>query len=245
MPHRILRILLSCLLLTLSVTSVSVVAGAPAHADSCYTWGRTLSQGMSGDDVAQLQIRVAGYPGYDDVIAIDGVFGPATEAAVERFQAAYGLGVDGIAGPQTFGQIYALQNADCTPAHFSFGELNQCNSDWSGGAVDPATAQNNELQIAWKLEALRHALGDYPIIVTDGFRSYDCNAAVGGVPDSRHLYGDAADLYSDYSSLCSLAQEAENHGFTEIFGPGFPGHDGHVHVDYAPDHDWSAPDCGI
>jgi len=239
------RILLSCVLLTVGLTSASIVTIVPAHADSCYTWGRTLSQGDSGDDVTQLQIRVAGYPGYDSVLAIDGVYGPATAAAVEGFQAAYGLGVDGIAGPQTFGQIYALQNSDCTPAHFSYGELNQCNSDWSGGAVDPATAQNNELQIAWKLEALRHALGDYPIIVTDGFRSYDCNAAVGGVPDSRHLYGDAADLVSNYYSLCTLATEAEYHGFTEIFGPGFPGHDTHVHVDAGPNHNWSAPNCGI
>src|ERR1700716_2313407 len=32
---------------------------------------------------------------------IDGLYGPLTQAAVERFQATHGLAVDGIAGPQT------------------------------------------------------------------------------------------------------------------------------------------------
>ncbi|MCL2732866.1 MAG: D-Ala-D-Ala carboxypeptidase family metallohydrolase [Actinomycetia bacterium] len=245
MLRRMLGILLTSVLLTVGLASASVVTSAPAHADSCYTWGRSLSEGMTGDDVAQLQIRVAGYPGYGDVLAVDGDFGPATAAAVSRFQAAYGLTADGIAGPQTFGQIYALQSPDCTPLHFSYGEMNQCNGDWSGGAVDPATAQDNELRTMWKLEALRHALGDYPITITDGFRSYSCNDDVGGVPDSRHLYGDAADMVPSGYSLCTLAQEARYHGFQGIFGPGFPGHDTHVHVDSEDYQNWSAPDCGI
>ncbi|MFD0635974.1 D-Ala-D-Ala carboxypeptidase family metallohydrolase [Catenulispora yoronensis] len=246
MKLRILRMLLSFALLAIGVTSASAAASAPASASSsCYSWGRSLSQGATGSDVAQLQIRVAGWSGYNNVIAIDGVFGPATKAAVERFQAAYGLGVDGIAGPQTYGEIYALQKSDCTPLHFSYGELNQCNSTWSGGAVSAATAQSNAFRIMWKLEALRHALGDHPITVTSGFRSYGCNSADGGVSDSRHLYGDAADLVPSANSLCTLAREARYHGFSQIFGPGFPNHDTHVHVDYAPSHDWSAPTCGI
>lgn len=43
------------------------------------------------------------------VLAIDGVYGPATTAAVRRFQGGYGSAADGVAGPNTFGRIYELQ----------------------------------------------------------------------------------------------------------------------------------------
>ena len=55
------------MLATLAMTAAMAVVGllataTPAHADACFTWGRTLAQGMSGGDVRQLQIRVSGYP---------------------------------------------------------------------------------------------------------------------------------------------------------------------------------------
>ncbi|MFS8479399.1 MAG: D-Ala-D-Ala carboxypeptidase family metallohydrolase [Micromonosporaceae bacterium] len=236
-------------LAALAVTAAAGVVGAvgvatPAHADGCYTWGRTLSQGMSGEDVRQLQIRVAGYPGYQSVLALDGVFGPHTKAAVTRFQQAYGLAADGIAGPQTFNKIYQLQDNDCTPIHFTYAELNKCNSTWSGGAVSASTARFNALVNMWKLEALRHALGDRPIYVSSGFRSYACNSAVGGSSTSRHLYGDAVDLTGSHS-FCTLARQARYHGFREILGPGFPGHSDHTHVANKSSWTWSASSCGI
>src|SRR5690606_26593295 len=124
-------------------------------------------------------------------------------------------------------------------------ELNQCNSDWSGGAVSSSAARSNALQVMWRLEALRHALGDNPLIVTSGFRSRSCNSSVGGASDSQHLYGTAADLVSNHATFCQIAQAARNHGFGGLFGPGYPGHDDHVHVDIRSGRTWSAPSCGI
>jgi zinc D-Ala-D-Ala carboxypeptidase len=218
---------------------------AEAAADACYTWGRTLSQGASGDDVRQLQIRVAGYPGYGGVLAIDGQFGAGTKAAVTRFQQAYGLAADGIAGPATFGKIYQLQDDDCTPVNFSYAELNRCNADWSGGNVSAATAKANALVSMWKLQAMRHAMGDRPIVVNGGFRSVACNNAVGGAAASRHLYGDAVDLGAGAQGFCGLALQARNHGFSEILGPGYPGHGDHTHVAHRSSRFWSASSCGI
>ncbi|QFU91311.1 D-Ala-D-Ala carboxypeptidase family metallohydrolase [Amycolatopsis sp. YIM 10] len=222
-----------------------VTAEDVAAADACYSWGRTLSQGASGDDVRQLQIRVAGYPGYGGVLAIDGQFGAGTKAAVTRFQQAYGLGADGIAGPATFTKLYELQDNDCTPVNFSYDELNNCNSDWSGGNVSAATAKANALVSMWKLQAMRHAMGDKPIVVNGGFRSVACNNAVGGATNSRHLYGDAVDLGAGSQGFCGLAKQARNHGFSEILGPGYPGHNDHTHVAHRSGQFWSAPSCGM
>lgn len=230
----------------LAMTSVAG-QGPEAQADGCYTWRRTLRRGMSGSDVTQLQIRVAGYPGYGAQLAIDGDFGAGTKAALERFQRAYGLAADGIAGPATYSKLYALQDNDCTPIHFSYGELDDgCGgSGFDGGAVGEGTARVNALRAMWKLEAMRHALNDRPLIVTSGFRSRSCNASVGGASNSRHLYGDAADLVSGTYSLCTLSRQARHHGFGGIFGPGYPGHDDHAHVDGRAGRSWSAPSCGI
>ncbi|MFG2685371.1 D-Ala-D-Ala carboxypeptidase family metallohydrolase [Streptomyces sp. NPDC048405] len=244
MFRRVSRLLISFVMLMAgAVVGVGATAGA-AHADSCYTWNRTLSQGSSGSDVTQLQIRVAGWVTSGERLSYDGQYGARTAAAVKKFQAAYGLAADGVAGPATFSKIYALQDADCTPVHFTYAELNKCNSDWSGGAVSAATAKSNALKTMWKLEAMRHALGDVPITISSGFRSRACNSAVGGSSTSRHLYGDAADLTGS-PSFCRLAQQARTHGFSEILGPGYPGHNDHTHVAFDPSPYWSAPNCGI
>ncbi|MEV5183699.1 D-Ala-D-Ala carboxypeptidase family metallohydrolase [Streptomyces werraensis] len=245
MLKRALRLVLSIVMLMAGLAAGSLATTGTAHADGCYTWNRTLSQGASGADVTQLQIRLSGYPGYGAVLAVDGQFGPATTAALKRFQSAYGLSADGVAGPNTFSKLYSLQDDDCTPVHFDYSELNRCNSTWSGGAVSAATAKSNALRTMWKLEALRHALGDQPIRVTSGFRSQSCNSAVGGASNSRHLYGDAADLGAGPHSLCTLAKQARNHGFNGILGPGYPGHNDHTHVDHRGSRFWSASTCGI
>ena len=57
--------------------------------------------GSGGVRGLQLRLRRDGYsPG-----PIDGRYGPLTTGAVRRFQAAHGLGVDGIAGPRTFREL--------------------------------------------------------------------------------------------------------------------------------------------
>ncbi|RIV37845.1 D-Ala-D-Ala carboxypeptidase family metallohydrolase [Micromonospora radicis] len=242
--RRLGRALTACVLAAVASLTTVTATGTPAQADACYTWGRVLSSGMTGEDVRQLQIRVSGYPGYGAVLTLDGAYGPATRSAVIRFQQAYGLAADGVAGQQTFNQIYALQDPDCTPVSFSYAEWNRCNSDWSGGAVPASTARFNALVSMWKLQAMRRAMGNAPLYLSSGFRSYSCNSAVGGASNSRHLYGDGIDLVGSHS-FCALAQQARSHGFTNILGPGYPGHNDHTHLGTSPSRSWSAPSCGI
>lgn len=242
--RRLGRALTACAMAAVATLVGVTATSSAAHADGCYTWGRYLSSGMTGEDVRQLQIRLSGYPGYGAVLALDGSFGPATRSAVIRFQQAYGLTVDGSVGPQTLNQIYALQDDDCTPVNFSYSEWNRCNSTWSGGAVGASTARYNALVSMWKLQAMRRAMGSKSINISSGFRSYSCNSAVGGASNSRHLYGDGVDLVGVHS-FCAMAQTARNHGFTNILGPGYPGHNDHVHLGNTASRSWSAPSCGI
>lgn len=246
--HRLrgLRAALAAALLVAGGVTMNVATAEPAAADSCYTWNRNLSRGASGSDVAQLQERIAGWAARGQNIAIDGQFGPATESALRRFQAGYGLSVDGIAGPQTYSKIYALQDGDCTPAHFSYGEFNNScgENDFTGGRVSAATAKQNIRRVMWQLEALRHKLGDQPIVITSGFRSVSCNSSVGGSSTSLHMYGKAADLgLGSGPSQCSMWSEGRDSGFEEILGPGYPGHNDHVHVGNKSSQFWSAPNC--
>lgn len=65
----------------------------------------TLQNGSSGGEVMMLQ-RALSLLGYN--CTVDGSFGPNTQAAVEQFQTAQGLSVDGIAGPDTWNALDSL-----------------------------------------------------------------------------------------------------------------------------------------
>lgn len=50
------------------------------------------------------------------------------------------------------------------------------------------------MDLVWALQAIREAVG-LPVHVSSGCRCEAHNAAEGGVDDSRHTYGDAADIW--------------------------------------------------
>ena len=80
-----------------STTDLDVVYGLPD--DAAYPIpARNLRRGDKGEDVKwlqqQLNIEGAG-------LAVDGAYGPVTEAAVREYQLRHGLTVDGITGPAT------------------------------------------------------------------------------------------------------------------------------------------------
>ena len=63
----------------------------------------TIAPGANGEPVRRLQRALRRQPDLD--IAVDGAFGPKTEAAVKDFQQGASLTVDGVVGPQTWAAL--------------------------------------------------------------------------------------------------------------------------------------------
>lgn len=62
---------------------------------------------------------------------------------------------------------------------------------------------NLKLMCVNLLEVLRKEL-DCPIKISSGYRCHDLNKVVGGANNSKHIYGQAADIYADKYSAIGL-----------------------------------------
>ncbi|MDP3645512.1 MAG: peptidoglycan-binding protein [bacterium] len=69
---------------------------------------RVLARGATGDDVKQLQEFLSTFPDIYPEGKVTGYFGPATEAAIKRFQGKQGVETIGIVGPKTLSKINEL-----------------------------------------------------------------------------------------------------------------------------------------
>ncbi|GHA11777.1 D-Ala-D-Ala carboxypeptidase family metallohydrolase [Streptomyces echinoruber] len=199
--------------------ATAVDVGSAGRA-SAYGWTRTLQQGASGSDVVELQIRVGGWAAagaQQTYVAWDGDFGPATAAAVRRFQSAYGLSADGVVGSQTQSVLNSLESGDGSTAHFDWSEFHSGDgSGFSGGKVGATQVKENVRRLMYKLEAVRKKAGNSPITINSGFRSIAHNSSVGGASNSMHLYGVAADIVVSGHTTLQTYRIAETCGFSGL-----------------------------
>src|SRR4051812_42193456 len=93
---------------TLPPTGASIAPTAQTTADSgagqapAFTRSLQLQNPhLQGDDVEAAQRRLVDL-GYTQVGAVDGIYGPNTDAAVRTFQTLNDLEIDGILGPRTW-----------------------------------------------------------------------------------------------------------------------------------------------
>ncbi|WP_289763614.1 D-Ala-D-Ala carboxypeptidase family metallohydrolase [Paramuribaculum intestinale] len=107
--------------------------------------------------------------------------------------------------------------------YFSFQEFERSDTAYRHGIDNtmPEAAKKNVAVLVDKvLDPLREAWGK-PITVTSGYRCATLNKAVGGVPTSMHLTGNAADITTgnevDNRRLYQLAQEL-NLPYFELIG---------------------------
>ncbi len=64
------------------------------------------------------------------------------------------------------------------------------------GQLPPSVKENIEALVANVLDLLRDQYGK-PVYVTSGYRCPAHNTAVGGVPRSQHMAGEACDIHAD------------------------------------------------
>lgn len=134
-----------------------------------------------------------------DTKAIDGIWGAESAAATKRLQALLGITPDGIFGDATQTRaLQAMQEGWQTQTDDSWWEdiryfkreefACKCGRYCDGYPHSIAPAL---VRIA---DRARKYFGQ-PIVVVSGLRCRQHNAAVGGVSDSQHMYGEAADIY--------------------------------------------------
>jgi peptidase M15-like protein len=112
--------------------------------------------------------------------------------------------------------------------HFRLSEFRAKSAAYDGARVHP--------NLVRLLEKLRAAAGS-PIHITSGYRPPKYNAAVGGVSDSYHQDGVAADIYSNHLSTAQLhAVCSKVLGSTG--GLGYYPSQQFVHVDVGPYARW-------
>lgn len=154
------------------------------------------------------------YLGYDPG-QIDGIDGKKTQAALAAFRADYGVGIEGLVGAVA-GTIAKMDKpfpVDTTTGTF-WDEVEfftrkefRCPCKRCGGfPVEP------EETMVFVVNEIRRRAG-VPISIVDsggsGIRCKEHNAEVGGVANSEHLYGRAADLHSPLppSRLKQIAEQ--------------------------------------
>ncbi|WP_368738096.1 peptidoglycan-binding protein [Myxococcus sp. AM009] len=93
-------------------TSQAPVATPPPAAAGAVA---LLATGARGPEVSQLQ-QALNKAGAQPPLAVDGDFGPLTEAAVKQFQARSGLQADGVHGPRTAARLIGGATATLNPA---------------------------------------------------------------------------------------------------------------------------------
>lgn len=207
------------------VTSQGPVTRSPAPSPSRASLADTLRRGSSGSEVRALQTAL-NERGYG--LEVDGRFGPATEAAVRRFQTTEGLAVDGVAGPNTLGRLQTTRPSPgdgmdppsrppVAPADGPSSPLNPGTVQTRGGPVrirpdETASALRQRSPEHARLVDELRAQGFFPVRTPNGGHVFMSNPSYAADPDGRGVSSREALDYAARNGL-RLPTRAEADAF--------------------------------
>ena len=149
---------------------------------------RTLKNGMSGDDVKELQKLLNKV--MKSNLSEDGKFGPATMAAVQAFQAKYGQTVDGVYGPKTHAALMSAVGDQTAPIVEPEPEPTPAPATGTTikttGNVHIRCGDGTQYDILTTVSIdtiLKPVVGQdkKPLISANGWYAVECNGAIGWV----------------------------------------------------------------
>lgn len=151
---------------------------------------------------------------------VDGDWGQLSKTATKAFQKDHGLTADGVFGDATEKAILAavakneVKSANTQTGDF-WDEIEffnreefrcKCNGKYCNGF--PAEPKEQMVRIA---NQLRKNLG-VPVSIVSGLRCPEWNRIQGGVENSQHMYGEAADIYARGVSQSKVEAELDRIG---------------------------------
>lgn len=141
-------------------------------------------------------------------MTVDGIWGSGSEEALKRFQRQYGIDDDGVLGIVTEKALTravagGMPKSDNDPVEegtfwdeidwFTREEFRCRCGLYHAPYCDGFPAEPRE-DLVRILDAVRHNFGA-PVTVVSGLRCPRHNADSGGVANSQHMYGEAADIH--------------------------------------------------
>lgn len=206
--------------------NIEIVNDAPLRGYSPSYPGTPLRQGSTGPNVVRIQVilnRIAeNYPAIPRIPVADGIFGPATEAAVRTFQRIFSLAVDGIVGKATWYQLVRLYVGVTNLAELDSEGQRFYAVNWQvPGTLLNGSRGDSVRQLQFMLRVLAEYINDIPPVSEDGIFGQQTRNAVIAFQRFAGLTPDGIVGEQTWSALYDRASSII--GITNRLIPQYPG----------------------
>ena len=163
--------------------NVETVLNAPIRGITSSYPGTPLRIGSTGPNVVVLQVSLnrisQSYPAIPKIPALDGIYGPQTEAAVRALQQIFGLEADGVVGPATWYEIVRLYSGVNSLSELRSQGQQFYAINWTPpNSLQVGDTGEKVRQLQYMLSVLSAYIAQIPPIAVDGIYGQSTRAAV-------------------------------------------------------------------